>query len=67
MSLIKMKPKFISQAAAKDIGRQAGKNGKIGKPLLNMPLISPLTATMDCLSNSLSKANYPAEYGIVVK
>jgi hypothetical protein len=36
----KMKPKFISQAAAKDIGRQAGKNMERLGPLLNMPLIS---------------------------
>jgi hypothetical protein len=36
-----MKPKFISQAAAKGHPKTSWKKyGKTGKPLLNMPLIS---------------------------
>jgi hypothetical protein len=39
--LDKMKPKFISQAAAKGHPEdKLKKYGKTGKPLLNMPLIS---------------------------
>jgi DNA polymerase III alpha subunit len=61
-----MKPKFISQAAAKDIGRQLEKMER-WEAFAEYAFNKSSTATMDCLSNSLSKANYPAEYGIVVK
>jgi DNA polymerase-3 subunit alpha len=61
--LDKMKPKFISQAAAKGIRRQARKIWKTGKPLLNMPLISRTLPYVDCYQTAYLKANYPAEYG----
>jgi hypothetical protein len=39
------------------------KFGKTGKLLRNMRLINPLyLLCLDCLSNGLLKANYPAEY-----
>jgi hypothetical protein len=57
--LDKMKPKFISQAAAKGHPEEK-KYGKTGKPLLNMPLISRTLPVMHGLPiKQLFKSHYP--------
>jgi hypothetical protein len=61
--LDKMKLNLSSGCSQRTSEDKLKKYGKIGKPLLNMPLISRTLPAMHGLPISLLKANYPAEYG----